>query len=203
MPCSHGYRSPRELYEKAIECRDGIFTIFGKTGIELLKAIEFYDQSKQEQAMGGGKTLLVSKQTFDELAQALNCITNGDKLHRCDIDTLIKVPSNAAEQEQTKMTRDEATKLVAKACGVPVGAMGGGNIVDALEALGLLKFDEPVTVQQEIISIPMSTPMGTHTHEVALQTIIKALNAKGYETIKNDKIYRIDYKDGTRIIYDY
>lgn len=38
-----------------------------------------------------------------------------------------------------KMTREEAEQKVSKACGIPLGM---GNIVTALEALGLLKLEE-------------------------------------------------------------
>lgn len=188
MPCSHGYRSPRELYEKAIECRDGIFTIFGKTAAELLKAIEFYDYCYGQP--------MKHEQNYCELCKQ--------------------------QQEKTKMTRDEATKIL-QTCKY--------SFIDTLEALGLLKFNEPSKLEmvewhcEGIIhrypkgydpnhssgliwikvadkSEFLTIPVGTHTHTVALETIIKALNAKGYETIKSDKIRSVDYKDGTRIIYE-
>ncbi len=45
--------------------------------------------------------------------------------------------------EQKRMTREEAyVKLAEKGCEVRYGAKGQGDVIVALEALGLLKFDE-------------------------------------------------------------
>lgn len=224
MPCSHGNRTPKEQYDMMLTFApypNNIYMWFGRTSEEILKALKYWDEHS---------------------------------IHGMD----------SGKQEQTKMTRDEATKLVAKACGVPVGAMGGGNIVDALEALGLIKFDEPEMVAEdnkpspsmvirskliglvnqsmqcadgiinalykagytisnqkgelklsksiyscgitegnlkalnasgyEIVYTGVTTSsstefltisVGTHTHTVALETIIKALNAKGCTVYRN------------------
>ena len=53
-------------------------------------------------------------------------------------DEQYRKQSEYYEQEQYKMTREDAIKKVEKA----VGHLGQANFVDALEALGLIKFEE-------------------------------------------------------------
>ncbi len=98
MPCSHGYRSPREYLEAAqtLLGRSDVMTWFGRTCEEILKALELWDNAKQPHL---------------------------DKKR---------------EMEQTKMTREEALSKVR-----------GLGIVHALEALGLLKYDEALKPKKE------------------------------------------------------
>lgn len=108
MPCSHGNRTPRELYEKAVECRDGIFTIFGRTAEEILKALEFWDNIPN----GGDYYCMKHNVRYHNL----------DHCYKCRNE----------KQEQMKMTREEAKEKV----------LSWTSLVDALETLGLLKFEE-------------------------------------------------------------
>lgn len=162
MPCSHGYWSPAEYLKYASEhIFDKCINVFGRTSEEILKALEFYDRSKQE---------------------------------------------------QIKMTREEARKLISQKHD---GVITAGALLNCLEALGLLKFDEPEMVEWRCEGIVHRYPkgydpnrssgllwtkvirpqsefltihVGNHTHDVALETIVKALKAKGYVVYSPGKL---------------
>lgn len=178
-----------------------------------------------------GKTLLVSKQTFDELSKALNCSTTGDKLHRCDIDTLIKIQSNTAKQEQSKMTREEAIKKISDKVGTHYDPT---TMLNVLQALGLLKFEEIKSNKPTVEWISMAgaralfiegfdpNKVGTlnwkkveeiksgcfdsgyltfGNHSVAVEEIIRLMAMKGYAVMKREEIRYINYKNGSNITY--
>lgn len=56
-----------------------------------------------------------------------------------------RIPHEAYKHQEIKMTREEAIEKVSAIVGRPLGR---GNVVDALEALGLIKFDEPKALRK-------------------------------------------------------
>jgi len=107
-----------------IKCGNGdqCLRIFGRTAHEILKALEFWDNAST---------------VCDRMKE--------EKLKDFAAKTYNADPFNLTEQ--SKMTREEAENKIIQSGGeVRYGVHGRGNIVRALEALGLLKFDEPKKV---------------------------------------------------------
>lgn len=86
---------------------------------------------------------------------------------------------NREQKQETKMTRGEAiNNLVDIASSINRVAL-----VDALEALGLIKFDEPkqtVTIH-EVINLARTTTLGTNSDQV---DFMRVMELQGYKVVK-------------------
>ena len=133
MPCSHGYKSPREYYEIAkLMMHDECLRVFGRTGEEILLALQCYDDVKY-----------------------------------------IK--------EQSKMTREEARNIVFNKCKQLEGKEAG-YLIDALEALGLLKFNEVSTVKDIITTCFIS--VNAPKPDLCAIEVVNMLERNGYMIIR-------------------
>lgn len=77
-------------------------------------------------------------------------------------------------KQEPKMTREEAVKKV-KDC----GDIYGKGFINALEAIGLIKFDEP-----KLILYRVKTTHDVECGPIELDEIKKALSVAGYEIVK-------------------
>lgn len=78
------------------------------------------------------------------------------------------------------MTREEALNKI-KWCD------GDDRTLNILEALGLLKFDEVKKEEPETVRLPVDDrtyEIGSDTYGVKIESIVKALEAKGYRIYK-------------------
>jgi hypothetical protein len=143
------------------------------------------------------KCIVVFGRTSEEILKAL---TFYDKMQPWS--------GNTVKQEQSKMTREEAYKVARK------WLTEADSVVDCLEALGLLKFDEVETqlwrcgqgetrafakgidpnhssgyvwtkVYSQQQPETITIYVGSHSHDVSILTIEEALKAKGYRIERN------------------
>jgi len=126
MPCSHGYLSPRELVDKALEYGQPYFTMFGKTAKEILNALEFWDKFADKVYVGAG---VQEQKQMTRFCPYCKC---PDGLHygHC----VVFATKNPRDNQ---MTREEAiSKADQTNCHRSVW------LITSLETLGLLKFDK-------------------------------------------------------------
>ena len=91
------------------------------------------------------------------------------------------------KQEQTKMTREEAEKIVVlKGYGIGTDSLFAGRglppekeFLNTLEALGLIKFDE-----QKFVTLPHCGGIDRNSATVAIDDMKIALGALGYKVTK-------------------
>lgn len=82
------------------------------------------------------------------------------------------------------MTREQAIKTAEMSADHVRGDMTFCDLVSALEALGLLKLDEPVPIVPKTYLIPVTTTYDGRTAVVLEDTLIKTLRDAGYEVTK-------------------
>lgn len=82
------------------------------------------------------------------------------------------------------MRADHVRATVNDGCGSHQRNMNFCDLVTALEALGLLKLDEPVQIVPKTYLIPVTTTYDGRTAVVLEDTLIKTLRGAGYEVTK-------------------
>lgn len=133
----------REIYEKAISAAraygdaDQIVMLFGRTGEEILKALDYYDKYN------------LGRITPDQLEA--ECIAEMKKQQE-------SYNKQHSQQEAKSMTRDEAVKKVYNSLHLP-NYDRTKDIVNALEALGLLKFEENKPIEEKLELVRSTRPI--------------------------------------------
>lgn len=208
MPCSHGYKSPQEYYNIATSCGsiDKVFTVFGRTASEVLKALQYWDEHSIYGCDSGKKIHWLNTEEIErERLRLLN-----------ESNSFIA----SIKKEQSKMTREEAVKRIADKIG---NHFRSDTMVNCLEALGLLKFDEVLKKTNKVFQVTkealqaikdligvsnennfVCTRIGDFVyqslkeevvkfdhvlfpdgHVLKFETVVRALNAKGCVVYKN------------------
>ncbi len=128
------------------------------------------DESDQDRACAR-RTVRVFVKSFDVPVCEHDDYLTIDGIQKFVLRPIIDILKK--EEGKFKMTREEAVNKLANAK-IPHGIGGGYIILDVLEALGLIKFDEPV--KTETVAIPCSSGM----FNSKVSDVIKALSGLGY-----------------------
>lgn len=171
MPCKHcGQLSANEFYKIYLELNEGdgkIFTIFGRTPQQILEALNFWDKVHYCPTCDN----VVDKPCTDK---------------NCNMEFLNK---------EKLMTREETYKKL-DAVDVPNygRAISSNNLLNALEALGLIKFDEPKeTVGEEGIKLS-KRPVAWR---VMVRLFTSEEDAYNYSVAINKKVEGLYLRDGS------
>ena len=156
MPCSHGYKSPREMVEAQVKQGDphgypSTIMWFGRTVEEILKALEFWDSAHSE-----GSIAIMDKKI---ICPCCNC-PDGRHYGHCVVFA----------KEQSKITREKAFKKIEEFW----SSDRNKALVNSLEALGLLKFEEKVDMQEILVGQKI----------VIAYQAIEALKKLGYKIVR-------------------
>lgn len=114
------------------------------------------------------------KNSYLEIGERIILVDNNEWIHE-SCKKFFYAATGIEMKRKSQMTREEAKRRVEKICGLPLGQ---GNIVDALEALGLIKFEEPI---QKSIDDCLTPCFGSFAGRDAVK---KALDDAGYKIVK-------------------